>query len=479
MIAAVASLGGFATIFASGFGVLRLLVRWPTRLNLPEQFGLSWLLGTGVVSLLLWVSGFLLRGPLLAASVVVVCVALPLLAWKISGRSALHSQRWQKERPAELLLATLLVFQVAFVFYLAAVRTLGWDGLLNWEIKARYAFSNGGALPAAYFQSEGRLFTHPDYPLAIPFSELWIYFWLGEAHQFWAKMIFPMFYAAGTMLLTSIGARLTGKTWVGLAAAILVFFVPQIATEPGGSATAGYADLPLSILYLATIGYLVLACQQNEDDSFRIYAACLALLPWIKREGVILWFFAAFLGTLVIWRRKRRMIWLSALFPGPIILFGWHFYLAQMHAISCPEFFPVSLSTLLAHADRIGALISLFASQLVNASKWGLFWMPVAIACLYLGRKHRDFPGMVMLLGILAPLVTYPFIFIFSAWPDYVGHVVCSGNRLFLHVAPLCSLAVWLAIAWCSPKPVASETDALGAACKNVERERTPEIEFA
>jgi hypothetical protein len=105
------------------------------------------------------------------------------------------------------------------------------------------------------------------------------------------------------ILLATIGAKLTGKVSAGLGAALLLFFIPQISIE-GGSAIVGYADFPLSVFYLATIGYLLCACRSDDEHSFRIYAVCLALLPWVKREGVILWFIAGLCGVLVIWRKK-------------------------------------------------------------------------------------------------------------------------------------------------------------------------------
>jgi hypothetical protein len=479
MIGVIAFLGACATIFAAGFGLLHFLARWTSRLNLPEQFGLSWLLGTGVVSLLLWAFGFFLGGPLLAGSTAFVCIALPLVGWRARGWNAFRYRSSRVLRPLELVLATILFSQMACIFYLASIHNLGWDGLLNWEIKARYAFSNSGALPAAYFRDGGRVFSHSDYPLAIPFTELWVYFWLGEANQFWAKMIFPMFYAAGTLLLTGIGTRITGKLWLGLGAATLLFFVPQAATALGGSAVIGYADFPLSVVYLATIGYLLHACQQDENDSFRIYAACLCLLPWVKREGVLLWLVAAFCGALVIWRTKRSPRCLFALLPGFVIFAGWRLYLAKMGAVSCHEFLPISLSTLSAHADRIRPLVFTFASEFVNTNKWGLFWLPVGIAGAYLVGRCRNVSGIVLLFAILAPLIIYPLIYIFSAWPNYMDHVACSGSRLFLHVAPLSMLAISVAIASRSPKSVAACPGAVSAACKNIERERTPEVEFA
>src|SRR2546421_3546055 len=271
--------GAFGTLFAAGYGLLTLLVRRSVRLSLAEQIAFSWLFGTGAVSLLLWVFGFFAAGLLLQGLVSVVCISLGAIGWNLKTPSRLR----RKPRWFEVVLIALIAIEITIVFYLSFVHTLGWDGLLNWEIKARYAFANGGVLPATYFSDTGRAFSHPEYPLAIPFTELWLYLWLGEADQFWAKPIFPIFYVVGTFLLVALGKRLAGRTWLGLLLAAFLFFVPQITVEVG-SAIAGYADFPLSIFYLASIGCLFCAAEQDSDAFFRLYAACLALLPWVKRD---------------------------------------------------------------------------------------------------------------------------------------------------------------------------------------------------
>jgi len=122
----------------------------------------------------------------------------------------------------EWLLTSLLLVEITVFFYVSFKHTLGWDGLLNWEIKARYAFLNGGVIPGSYYSNPGRAFSHPEYPLAIPFTELWLYLWMGEPHQFWVKTIFPLFYAAGALLLALFVTRLSTKRWPGLIVATLL-----------------------------------------------------------------------------------------------------------------------------------------------------------------------------------------------------------------------------------------------------------------
>src|SRR6185312_951196 len=220
-MSALALLGAFGTLLGAGYGLLTLLARKETQLSLTEQIVFSWLLGTGAVSLLLWIFGLFVHGVLLPSLVSIICLSLGLVGW---GRMLPRPLR-RKPDLFEIFLVIIVFLEIAIVFYLSFVHTLGWDGLLNWEIKAHYAFANGGVLPATYFSDSGRAFSHPEYPLAIPFTELWLYLWLGESNQFWAKTIFPIFYVIGTFLVVAIGRRFTGKTWIGLVMAAFLFFV--------------------------------------------------------------------------------------------------------------------------------------------------------------------------------------------------------------------------------------------------------------
>ena len=473
----VAVLGAFVTILSGGFGALLLIGAGKWHQNFAARLALSWILGTGIVSLLVWILGFFVKGALLPGLVATICVGLPLLAWKISDHPAIPFPSLRKPKRIELLLGAFLAVEIAIIFYLAYVHTLGSDGILNWEIKARYAYANAGVLPTTYLQDSGRSFSHPEYPLAIPYTELWLYFWLGDTNQFWAKTIFPAFYAAGVILLATISAKLTGKPWVGLSVSSLLFFIPQIATE-GGSAIVGYADFPLSVFYLATIGYLLCACRSDDEHSFRIYAACLALLPWVKHEGLILWFIAAFCGVFVIWRHKKSPMYLFALLPGLFVIVAWHLYLAQMHVVSSSDFLPVSFATFQENIYRLGPIFSAFFSEVADIKKWSLFWLLVAIGSGYFMQRYRDARALVFFIAVLGPIGIYAFIYIFSNWPDFLEHVGLSVSRLLMHVAPLSCLSVSVALAARWPQPARSPY-LNRATCESADRERTPDVEFA
>src|SRR4029078_9321021 len=122
----------------------------------------------------------------------------------------------------------------------------------------------------------------------------------GAANQFWLKTLFAPFYFSGALLLITLIRRLTAKRWIGLLIGALLFFISCLTTVPGG-VQVGYVDVPIAMLYLAAIGYLLLASEISNPCWWRIFALCLALLPWAKQEGVILWAVAALAGIFAIW----------------------------------------------------------------------------------------------------------------------------------------------------------------------------------
>ena len=110
-----ALVAALATIFAAGYGTLTLIARQPTRFHLAEQFGLSWLLGTGVVSFLIWSIGFFAQGALLPCIVTAVCLLLALLSRKQIPRPEIP----KTIKPVEFILAAILIAEIAIVFWLS------------------------------------------------------------------------------------------------------------------------------------------------------------------------------------------------------------------------------------------------------------------------------------------------------------------------------------------------------------------------
>ncbi|HEY6071173.1 MAG TPA: hypothetical protein VIU85_07355, partial [Chthoniobacterales bacterium] len=363
----------YVTLFAAGLGVVVLLLR-RSPINLIECAALSWLFGAGFISLLLWLGGIVFSGLVVQLFVTVACVALGFTGWRIKKSNALHFSLPRPNNRLEWVLASLLVLELITIFFVSLKHTLGWDGLFNWEIKARYAFLNSGFLPQTYYSSPGRAFSHPEYPLAIPFTELWLYLWMGAPHQFWIKTIFPLFYISGALLLPLFITRLTGKRWLGLLIALLMPFVPFMTASPGG-VTVGYADIPLAVFYLAALGYLLLSSESGSRETLILFGATLTFIPWVKSEGVILWALLALLGLIVGVVRHRIRAFAVAVLPGLLFIISWRVYLKAMHAILPSDFARPTFELLTHNLNRLGTIFRVLLAEASEPSHWSIFWL--------------------------------------------------------------------------------------------------------
>jgi hypothetical protein len=436
--------GAYFTLLVGGAGVALLIIRASTRLNLIEVACLAWLFGVGVVSLLLWLGGTLISGFALQSLVALFCLALGIFGWRVTKRGEVQFLVPRPRSRLEWILTAALLLELLIIFVVCLKHTLGWDGLFNWELKARYAFLNFGVLPGSYYSSPGRAFSHPEYPLAIPFTELWLYLWMGEPHQFWVKTIFPLFYIAGAFLVALFITRLTGKRWLGLLIALLLPFVPFVTASPGG-VIVGYADIPLSVYYVTALGYLLCSLDRNLSQSFTIYAVTLTLIPWIKSEGAILWSLLALIGLIVAFRQRRIRTAILSILPGLFLIIGWRVYLQLVHAVIPSDFARPTLQLLSVNLNRLGAITGTAFAEITETTHWSIFWLLALVAIVYL-LVARTLSRFLLVIGVLGPVILYLLTYLFSAWPSYTAHITSSLPRLLLHVMPAAWLAVGLAL---------------------------------
>lgn len=438
------------TVLFAGFGVLSLLLRQPERISLAEAAPLSWLLGAGFVSLTLALLGTLFSGLVLQGLTTALCLVIGGL-----GVKSLRQKKWSLSCPVpsgafEWLLCGFLLVELAAVLSMALKESLGWDGLLVWEIKARYAFFNGGAVPHYYFTDASRTWSTLEYPLFHPMIETWLYLWIGDCDQSWVRVIFPCFHLAAVFALGAGVFRLSGKRWGGLLAAALLLFIPYGYTGQG-NLFAGYVDFPLSVFYLAAVIYLLRYLQDGLTSHLALFSVLAGIMPWLKREGAFLWFcvMAIVIVELLI-RRKFRALLLVPL-PGLLTVLGWKIALAILKAPPVADLFPLTPASVLAHLDRVAPIANEMKQELTNLQNWSVLWFafPVAIACLS-ARRNRG-QAVRLLVAVAVPLCVFTAVFVVSSWPVYMNHLRLTLPRLMLQVAPVALLSIVLAIAKDAP----------------------------
>jgi hypothetical protein len=225
---------------------------------------------------------------------------------------------------------------------------------------------------------------------------------------------------------------------------LLFICVPGMHNAPGG-VQGGYADIPLAALYVATAFYLLCFAREGGGDAFRLFVACATALPWMKREGSILWLIAVLAGGVLIARKRGISAALVSIVPVAALIAGWGIFLRLVHAVPSRDFFPV-MSARLTNIDRLPMIAHELWLELTHVPAWDIFWVVAALSlAAALLRERTRRVAMVGWLA-LAPIASYCATYLFSAWPDPVAHIETSLPRLLMAPAAVALLALALAL---------------------------------
>lgn len=428
-------LAAAAVLLIAGFGAAALALSGRERVSLGEAVALSVLLGALFVTLAWWGLSMLLPG---SGSVRLVT----LLAF-VLGSVGVAS--WVRRRPRIEdvgLFCALALPLAAVIVWLAATTRFEWDGLFIWEIKAESIAAQGGP-PWDYFHDDSRGWSHPIYPLLVPFFRAWFYAWNGGIHEAYGNMAGALFALAAAGLLVSFAPRL-GTTTVLVAFALFTFTPLEILGS--GSATSGYADFPLAVYYLGALFYLFQAVDSPRPGDLGLAGWLAAALPWTKQEGTILWVCLLAVAFLALGRPGWRGL-LQLVAPGAGVLLVWRVFVTLTRVETSLDFYPVSLGLLRERLHLWDEIGKEMAKRALDPRDWGLLWVlfPVAAMTAILGLWARRSRRRLLLTGaVIAPLPFFSLPYFFTRWDPVTLHVYSSFSRLLL---PL-SLPAIVLIAW-------------------------------
>ena len=330
---------------------------------------------------------------------------------------------------------------IGLVVWLSRLRTLGWDGLFNWEIKARIAFLNGGVIPLDFFSDPTRPWTLQGYPLLLPLTEAWFYGWMGSADQEMIKLLFPLFYAAALGLI-AVGVARTGcAVWQTVFAFLLIAATP-LTLVGDGSASSGYADFPLAVFYLAAVVYLIEYWIEDAERSLRLLGCLAAIMCWVKQEGAVLWLCLIALAVVKIVQRRQARRLPELILPGLTLLIGWSVFVGFVKPPTGDNFLPITPQTLWNNLNRATTIFPSAISEMLNWKHWGVLW-PMAAVSIALLAGDRRLAALAAL--VIAPIALYCGIYFFSAWPGFATHMSSSFPRLLIHITPVAVVAVVVA----------------------------------
>jgi hypothetical protein len=307
------------------------------------------------------------------------------------------------------------------------------DFLAIWGWKGKTIFG-AAALPDWMWRMPELAFTHPEYPLGLPFLYSGVAFLLGRWDDHAMALVFPALQAATALLLAGWLRRRGAPPPIPLAAAAaLALFEPLYR-----GFTTGMAEVPLSF-FLLLAGTALVDAVDGDAGALRRLAVASAGAAALKNEGLLAAVAAALLAVSAArlpWRSRWRVA-AAALLPalavfaahrivrGPLPLRDFQFGLLGSPAF--PARFLLGVRTILAEAvlPAAPALLALAA----------LYW------------AGRPSPAAARLLGLAAvPLAAYAILPAFCVFgPDWL--VRTSFARTASALAPLAAAALALRLA--------------------------------
>jgi hypothetical protein len=360
----------------------------------PRTLGLSFLLGTGVVSMNLMLlptwSPVVVSGVLLVLTVVVGLLG----GWRFRA-----SGGWSPVDIATLLLVAAHAFAA----------TLGpvweWDFWAIWGLKARVFFEHRG-IDWVFLQSRLNDFSHPDYPLLLPLQYTFVALHGDAWSDRWMGILTTAFGVALILIARDLLGRELSRHWAASGTVV----VASAALSPW----IGMAEAPM-IAYGAA-GLLFLRAGNMPAG-----AALLGLAAFTKNEGLAL--IAAAAAALVLVGRRRDVL---RLWPAVVIAAPW-LVLRMIHAL------PTDLAqgAVLERVSlaRMGEMVAEMA-RVAPLQPW--LWVAMGVAFAVLVREWRR--EAFLLIAVAVQLLFYAGAYLVTP-KEVRWHVRSSWQRLLQHGA--------------------------------------------
>ncbi|MCQ9207336.1 MAG: hypothetical protein NG740_05635 [Omnitrophica bacterium] len=434
-----------------GWNVLYLLSgrKGFERFFAAEKIGLSYLLGFGVITIQMFIMGLLgMRFTRLAILLPWVFVAAVNLA------RGLRRSRSEGRGPfrfcvTDLALIALIALQTCYNFFRALIKPIeAYDSVAIYGLKAKIMHLAGG-LPPDFFRALASNFhgAHPDYPLLIPLSEVWVYTFLGNFNDILVKAIFPLFYLSFILVFYAVLKRITENVRLSLLFTFALASIKQFSDY----STIGVADLVLGIYFGAALFYLYAWIKDNKNTQFLNISLIFSILcAWSKNEGIFLLYIVLSLLFLYLFSNigkiPNRVKWhlaLYALFAVALSL-SWMAF-KNYHGLVNENFdlAMLNIGRFITGLKKIPAIMYEYQKQFFGFKKWNIIW--ILFAFVLFKRARTAVSGNIRLITAAFLLfgLGYTLMYIFSA-VEIAFFVRFTGSRFLLHILPVS--VFWMAV---------------------------------
>lgn len=343
------------------------------------------------------------------------------------------------------LLAWLALRGCSLVTEVALRPLFPWDAWATWSVKAKAWYLGNNWHPFVGFDAwladpQARYVAAWFYPDAVPTLEVWFASAAGGWRVAAVLSMWPALWLAGLLVLVGQVRAAPAPWWLALVAGFCWASLPLVQTHV---ALAGYADLPMTVMFGAAVLSLARAALGHGRRHLVLALLFALLLPAVKQEGA-LWLIVLAVGVLYLLLAARGRLRLLAI-AGALALawtavFGLRLPLPSVGWVEAGwGYLRTADGADLALAWRpVGSQL---AETLLLAPNWHLLWWlsPIVLLATVPVWRALASVGWVMAIGLSAIV----FIFMFSdaaLWADNLTAV----NRVLMQLT--LAWVGWLAV---------------------------------
>jgi hypothetical protein len=415
-------------------------------LNWAENIAISFLIGQGALTLLLFFSLFIpLPKRILIISVIITAGFMVKLI--LSGKK-LFAKRVNLFNPLTkyprifnlksvviILILAGILFKLSYVFVEACSKPeYSWDASNNWTLCAKNLYFIDQQKPD---QMLSVLKSSGNYPKLIPNMHFWFFSWMGQANDPWSKIIFPL-----TMLSFMIFFYESLKIYIGRIWALIFSYFLLSSPFFLYHATIGYADFVIAVYFCLGAICFYRWIREKNDVFFWLFTISTALTAWIKLEGKTFYGLGLIILGIYLWMSYRGPLrakisklaqYLAAYL---LIAFPWQAFTAMNH-MSSREILAFNLSYFFEVHMRA-------YQMLFMQGTWGLLWIGILAAICYYGRRLLAAGNIYLSLVLLLFYLRVLFVYLFTL--NSYGWFEITFNRLWLSIYPLAIFSVALIV---------------------------------
>ncbi len=427
-----------------GWGILRPLIGQKEKSDFSKLMILSFGLGTGILTFLMFFWGFL-NLPIkyfiifisILAGLILIFYIFPGKHWKMPKiKMRRLNLNW-----LEVILILIILFQVFYVFSTSMMRPIiNFDAVANYGLKAKMIFYEN----KNFFNLDSNVFlggdSHINYPLHVPLLMAWIYFGMGQVNDVLVNIIFAFYFLA-----------LIGFVYLSLKEEISrqnsLIFTMFLSTLPllvyhGFNA---YCDLPLAFYFtVAAISLFKYFKNKNKTDLF-LAGIFAGLITWIKNEGLILVGILLIVFTIYLILEKITKSQPKADPPRAgefkkFLIFGFLFSVFFLPWFIFKRIFGFGYSNLSPDAVFLNGfhpeIFSKLLEQLFIFHSFHI-WPGIFLIILILNwRRVFSKPNIYLFLIIFGALAGFLFVYLFTSAYQFVVDSTASSRNLLI-IMPL------------------------------------------